>query len=327
MDVHLITATGVERHTVDELEALLAREDGLVWVDSSATDPDCPRVLTDIFKTHPLAVRDCVERNRVARVHAYPHQVLIILHEPQLGAAGHVHYVELDQLIGERYLVTVHGPVNPAVPAEVPVRETAAVLRRISAGRLRPHTPWALSHAIVSGMARLQESVIEDLTREAWQLEQRVTGGHMGNPEAFLEELFQARHGLLAVRTMCTLGGETYGRLTSIGGIVPAADQHFLDDLMDQFERVRRLADGEKEYLQGVIEFYRARAETKMTIAAERLAVIAVITLPITALSSIYGMNVIVNQRTQVWQLIVVLSVMAVISLLLLRWAKRQGWW
>ncbi len=35
-----------------------------------------------------------------------------------------------------------------------------------------------------------------------WQLEQRVTGGHMGNPEEFLEELFQARHGLLAVRTM-----------------------------------------------------------------------------------------------------------------------------
>ena len=65
------------------------------------------------------------------------------------------------------------------------------------------------------------------------------------------------------------------------------------------------LADGEREYLQGVIEFYRARAETKMTIAAERLAVIAVVTLPITALSSIYGMNIIVNNHTHVVQLIV----------------------
>jgi hypothetical protein len=32
-----------------------------------------------------------------------------------------------------------------------------------------------------------------------------------------------------------------------------------------------------------VIEFYRTRTDTKMTIAAERLAVIAVITLPIKA--------------------------------------------
>ena len=35
-----------------------------------------------------------------------------------------------------------------------------------------------------------------------------------------------------------------------------------------------------------------------MTIAAERLAVIAAVTLPITALSSILGMNFIVNDET-----------------------------
>jgi Mg2+ and Co2+ transporter CorA len=64
-----------------------------------------------------------------------------------------------------------------------------------------------------------------------------------------------------------------------------------------------------------------------MTIAAERLAVIAVVTLPITALSSIYGMNIIVNERSHVAQLVVVLSAMAMMSVALLTWARRQGWW
>jgi magnesium transporter len=64
-----------------------------------------------------------------------------------------------------------------------------------------------------------------------------------------------------------------------------------------------------------------------MTIAAERLAVIAVITLPITALSSIYGMNIIVNDGTDFTHLAVVLAVMVAISATMLRWAKRQGWW
>ena len=57
------------------------------------------------------------------------------------------------------------------------------------------------------------------------------------------------------------------------------------------------MADSQAEYLQGVIEFYQTRTNTKMTIAAERLAVIAAVTLPITALSSVMGMNVIVNDR------------------------------
>jgi magnesium transporter len=64
-----------------------------------------------------------------------------------------------------------------------------------------------------------------------------------------------------------------------------------------------------------------------MTIAAERLTLIAVLTLPITALSSVYGMNTIVNDRTDFPHLAVVLVVMAAMSATLLRWAKRHGWW
>ena len=64
-----------------------------------------------------------------------------------------------------------------------------------------------------------------------------------------------------------------------------------------------------------------------MTIAAERLAVIAVITLPITALSSVLGINIIVNDRTDFAFLAAVLTVMVIMSAALLTWARRQGWW
>ena len=71
------------------------------------------------------------------------------------------------------------------------------------------------------------------------------------------------------------------------------------------------MADGQKDYLQGTIEFYQARTNTKMTIAAERLAVIAAVTLPVTAVSSILGMNVIVNEATQPLALGIALLIMA----------------
>ena len=90
---------------------------------------------------------------------------------------------------------------------------------------------------------------------------------------------------------------------------------------------MRSLADGEAQFLFGVIELYQTKVNTKMTVAMERLAVIAAVTLPITAIASVIGMNVIVNDETQFIQLIVVLAVMATISLMLLRWARRQGWW
>jgi hypothetical protein len=70
-----------------------------------------------------------------------------------------------------------------------------------------------------------------------------------------------------------------------------------------------------------VIEFYQTRTTTKMTIAAERLAVIAAVTLPIAALSSVMGMNVIVNESTQ----ISLLAVMVAMSAAPLVWARRKA--
>ena len=97
--------------------------------------------------------------------------------------------------------------------------------------------------------------------------------------------------------------------------------------LEDQFRRVAAMAESQREYLQGVIEFYQTRTNTKMMIAAERLAVIAAVTLPITALSSVLGMNVIVNDRTHVTLLVVLLAIMGIMSAMVLLWAHRKGWW
>jgi Mg2+ and Co2+ transporter CorA len=322
-----LTGDAVETHAVTEVRELLQRAGTLVWVDLPQCSEEAVDLLTDVLHCHPLAVRDCMQRNRVPRVRIYPHQQLLILHGPERGPSGHVHYLELDQIIGENYVVTVHGPINEILSLDVALRETDGVRRRLEAGRLRPATPYELSYAITSALIHRLEQFIEEITSDVWHLEQRVTGGHMGNPEEFLEELFQARHGLLAVRTMGALGAEVYGRIAALEARVPADDRPLVNDVVDQLHRIRGLADGEREYLQGVIEFYRARAETKMTVAAERLAVIAVVTLPITALSSIYGMNIIVNDSSRIPQLLAVLCVMAVMSAALLTWAKRRGWW
>jgi magnesium transporter len=326
MDVWLISDGAVEQKPVDELEMLIALQEGLVWVDIPTCDEEAVRVLTEVFGFHRLAVRDCVERNQVPKIHAYSDHVFIVLHAPERGRGGTVHYVEFDQFIGPGFLVTVHGP-HPAGPPEAALRETHAVLNRLQSGRLRASTSFELSYAVVSALARHQEAFVATLAQEESLLEQRLMGDELTDPEEFLEELFRARHELLVVRTMATLSREIYGRMMTLERFVPGASLSLVADLADQFARVSGLADGQKDFLYGVIEFYQTRTHTKMMIAAERLAVIAAVTLPITALSSVYGMNLIVNDRTHPVHLAVVLVVMAAMSLILLRWTKRQGWW
>ena len=101
-----------------------------------------------------------------------------------------------------------------------------------------------------------------------WQLEQRLTGGNVGDPEQYLDELFRARHGLLAVRTMGAQSGAIYHSMTTLTGISPDARQLVADNAQ-QFDRVGSLADGEMEYLQGVIEFYQTVLSVKSTLLGQ----------------------------------------------------------
>ena len=327
MDVRLVTDAGVELRGVDDLEKLLSQDEGLVWVDIPACDAEGSRVLSEVFGFHPRAVRDCEQRNPVPKVHVYPDHVFVVLHAPEAGASGHVHYVELDQFVGPNYFVTVHGPLNPAVDPDAALVETSTLARRLDSGRLTATSSFELSFAVVTALTGRMREYLTVLTQDVWRLEQQVTAGQLGDSEQFLDAMFRVRHGLLALRTMATLSREVYGRMTTLTVFGTGRGQSLLTDIVDQFQRIATMADGQKDYLQGVIEFYQTRTNTKMTIAAERLAVIAAVTLPVTALSSVLGMNVIVNDSTHYGALVVLLVVMVVMSTMLLIWAKRKGWW
>ena len=92
------------------------------------------------------------------------------------------------------------------------------------------------------------------------------------DPEAFLEELFQIWYELLAVRTMAVHSGATYTRMAKRARDVPEDAPVLFSDLGDQFELVKSMADGQREFLHGVIEFFQTRTSTQTTLAAEKLA-------------------------------------------------------
>ena len=323
MMLRWIDSDGVSNHDVAELADLRKRTDGFLWLDIAEWSEEAEAMLTNEFHFHPMAITESKSRSHVPRVHVYPDHVFIVVHAPEIGAAGHVHYLELDQFIGADFLVTVHGPISPRVPLEAALRETAAVAARLVSGRLRPTSPFGLSYAIVSSIARRESHMVDEIAREVGLMEQRVMADVDEDPQKFLSELFAARHELLTIKTMAEQGSEIYRRAIKLSSFASAEGLELMKDVFDQYETVAHITDSQRQFLMGVTEFYRARTDTKMTIAAERLAVIAAITLPITSLSSVLGMNVIVYKSTHWVALGILLLIMLIISL---SWTRKQGW-
>jgi magnesium transporter len=327
MKLRWIDSEDVGIHDLSELPDLRKRNDGFLWLDIPEWSDEAETLLAKEFHFHPMAITESRNRNHIPRVHVYPHHVFIVVHAPEIGAGGHVHYLELDQFVGDNFLVTVHGPLNPKVPLESALRETSSVAARLDSGRLHPTSPFGLTYAIVSSIARREAEMVAEIAREVGLMEQRVMADVKEDPQEFLSELFAARHELLTIKTMAIQGSEIYRRAIKLTTFAPPEGLELMKDVLDQYETVAHISDSQLVFLMGVTEFYRARTDTKMTIAAERLAVIAAITLPITSLSSVVGMNVIVNDQTHWGWLALLLLAMLIMSLILLRWAHKQGWW
>ena len=131
MDLRHVDQSGIRVLGPDD--GLGSPASGFSWVDIPEWSDEAEEYLRSLG-CHEMVLDACRSRNHVPTVHAYADHVFITTQSPLLGQAGHVHLLELDQIIGRDFLVTVHGPLNPVVDPQEALVETEAVLRRIQSG-------------------------------------------------------------------------------------------------------------------------------------------------------------------------------------------------
>ena len=145
------------------------------------------------------------------------------------------------------------------------------------------------------------------LAKQSGDLERQLMLGQVGSdPEPFLDELFKAWYALLAIRTIAVHSAATYDRMAKLVRFLPDTERPLVADIADRFHQVASMADGQREFLHGVIEFFQTRTSTHMTIAAESLntttvqqnddirritAWVAIVAVP-TAVTGFFGQNI-----------------------------------
>jgi Mg2+ and Co2+ transporter CorA len=138
--------------------------------------------------------------------------------------------------------------------------------------------------------------------------------------EAVIDEMFGLRDALLAVETITTQDHAICARMaTPTTRVAPPGPHPLLNDILHQFEQIRDLCRANRELLQGVLDFARTRATTRMDRVMSRIALLGAVALPVAVISDLYGMNVLVFQQMQLNVLAMVLGAIVVLTLGMLR--------
>jgi magnesium transporter len=131
-----------------------------------------------------------------------------------------------------------------------------------------------------------------------------------------------------------------YDRLAKLVRSLPEAEKPLVADISERFEQVVSMADGQREFLHGVIEFFQTRTSTHTTIAAESLnatsvqqnddmrkitAWVAIVAVP-TAVTGFFGQNVPYPRFGQESGFLASLAIMIIIAAALYVIFKRKDW-
>jgi magnesium transporter len=262
---------------------------GLTWVH--LTTPTKAEVddLADRFRWHPLDLEDVLSKRQRPKVDDYPDEgyLFAVLHFPVYDkAVQRLNAGELDFFLGPDYLVTL-----PAV-------ELHPVTRLFH----RCEADAALRESLfTNGSGRLLYEVLDDLydycfpilDKIAHKLDSIEDDIDEDRSEEIVRDISKAKQEIISYRKIVKPQRPTLRLLERrVERFLPEELEFYFDDLVDASERIWDLLDNYKEVVEALEATNESAISHKQNDVLRVLTVFSVVMLPLTLISSIFGMNV-----------------------------------
>ncbi len=270
-----------ESVSVDELRALLADPERVLWVDLTGPETEHLELMEKVFGFHPLAIEDTRNQCQRPKVDEYEGHLFLILN-PVVRDGAETTFRELDVFVGLNYVVTVHPDSEPAV-AEVERR-----LQRHSNGR--PLTPGFLLYALVDTVVDGYFPVLDTIDEELSTLEDEL----LATPrEEVLERLLALKRSLIEVRRVVGPQRDMFNVLTrrDLGLIDPELMRFHFRDVYDHLLRITDTVDTFRDLLTSMVDLYMSAISNRLNVVVNRLTRVTVVIGAFAVITGFYGMN------------------------------------
>jgi magnesium transporter len=289
-----------------------------LWVDLAAPTDEELRVLPDVFHFHQLSVEDARSALQYPKVEPYPGYLYLVLHGIDL-TKGKSQFAtrDVDFFLGQKYLVTVHDGQSRSIQRIQGLCDQHE--------RILSEGPVALLHRIVDAMVDHYRPAIVELEARLDKVEDLAFSGH----EHIARQIIKLKRELGTLRRVIMPQRDVIGRLArrEFGAIGDEMAYRFRD-VYDQMARYADEAFLFQDRVTGIHEVSLATVSNRLNRVMKVLTVMSTIFLPLTVLTSMWGMNITLprfpgGDAAQFWW---VTSVMMSITAAMLILFRRFRW-
>jgi magnesium transporter len=266
---------------VDNLAALRAEENVMLWVDLDQPTPEeCTAILERLFALHPLVIEDCLSGNHPPKCEAYEDYLHLVMRGVGERGIEPFSSTELDVILGRKFLITVHQQPLP------PVRQARERYIRTASTPVRG--PDRLLHTILDLLVDSYQPALALLGSEVAAVESAA----LHEPGQLLPRILALRKKLATLRQILRPQREVVVELAQ--GRTPWFRPlllPYLRDLAEEFTRIERLANRWSEQLILAFRIFLGRADHEANQGIRVLTALTALTLPALVVGGWFGMN------------------------------------
>ena len=246
-------------------------------------EPDVVRRLGEHFKLHPLVLEDILNTDQRPKVEDYGDYLFLIArffdYDP---ASGEVSSEQVSFVVGEQVLLTFQERPTGNFNA---VREWL----RSDRGRIRQQGIDFLAYALLDTLVDRYFTVLEQLGERSEQLEEDL----LAQPGAAqLQTLHQLKRQTLTLRrAIWPLREVVNTLLRNEQRFFKPETQLYLRDIYDHTVHLIESLEAIRDLIAGMLDIYLSSISNRVNREVRALTVIALIFMPATLISGVFGMN------------------------------------
>lgn len=244
-----------------------------------------PELLAEVgrrFDLHPLVLEDILNTDQRPKVDDYGDYLYVVVRFFDYDAQAMSSSSEqVSLVVGDGFVLTFQErPTGSFTPVRERLRQDRGRVRQLGADYLA----HALLDVMVDRYFAVLEQIGEHTDRVEDELMQRAT-------PAVLQTLHQLKRETLALRRAVWPLREVVNTLTRDTRFFTPGTQPYLRDVYDHTVHVLESLEAIRDVLAGMLDIYLSSVSNRVNQEVRVLTVIALIFMPATLISGIFGMN------------------------------------
>lgn len=267
---------------MDRARQILQDAENEVWIDIERINGDEVAFLQNDLKIHPIAIEEVLSPMERPEMQSFENHVLLVLHAPSPNLSkGGMDTIEIDFLVGNNFIATVRsGPIASVKDMEDRIKANPRIMSRGCDFML-----YFMADAMVDDYTPVLNAIDRrlDATQEA--------ATNNPNKETF-SDLMKLKADILEIRRAT---GPQLGVLRSLirghTDIIERGLSVYFRTVCEHLQQVNAQLDTFREEVNSTIQVCLAVKSDQLNEVMKVLTVVALIMMPLTLITGIFGMN------------------------------------